>query len=192
MKYILASLACLVAFLSSADARPRSGFDPACNITMPCEGAPASYERKQHVREAKVHTPRSKRMASRYERAEFGTPIVAPETQRSYLAVTILPHPAGCPARAFCGCGAALDVFGSPIRSLWLASNWFGFPRAERASGMAMVRSHHVAILKQHVEGTRWLVADYNSGGHQSRLHVRDTAGWTIVNPRGGNRYASL
>lgn len=96
-----------------------------------------------------------------------------------------LPHPAGCPARAFCACGAAVEVFGSAIRSLWPASAWYRFPRTYPAPGMVGVRSHHVFVLRQHIEGSVWLIADYNSGGHQSRLHARSISGYTVVNPHG-------
>lgn len=98
----------------------------------------------------------------------------------------ILAHPSGCPRRLFCGCGASIEIFGRPIARLFTARAWFGFPRSERAPGTAMVRAHHVAILKSHVSGTLWMVYDANSGGRQTRLHVRDTAGWTIVNPTRG------
>lgn len=40
-------------------------------------------------------------------------------------------------------------------------------------------------LLKQQTEDGRWLVADYNSGGHASRLHVRPLSGYAIVNPHG-------
>src|ERR1700691_595017 len=66
----------------------------------------------------------------------------------------ILPHPAGCPAHAFCGCGASIEVYGHSVRELWLASNWYKFPRSEPMPGAAMVRNHHVAILRQHIEGS--------------------------------------
>ena len=102
-----------------------------------------------------------------------------------------LSHPAGCPRIAFCGCGAAVEVFGAAKRSLWLAAAWFHFPHTSPAPGMVAVRPHHVFVLRQHIEGSVWLVADFNSGGHQSRLHARSVAGYTIVNPHGG-RYASL
>ena len=98
-----------------------------------------------------------------------------------------LPHPPGCPYRAFCGCGAAVEVFGFAIRSLWPASAWFRFPHASPAPGMVGVRSHHVFVLRQHIEGSVWLIADYNSGGHQSRLHQRDISGYSIRNPHGSN-----
>ena len=96
----------------------------------------------------------------------------------------ILPHPAGCPARAFCGCGAALRVFGHQVRELWLAANWFRFPRTAPAPGKAAVRRHHVFVLEQHIAGSIWLVYDANSGRHQTRLHPRSIAGYAIVDPR--------
>lgn len=78
---------------------------------------------------AKINTSRREaRRIARGQRLEqampFGAPIYPPETQRSFLnrQATILPHPPGCPRRAFCGCGAAVEVFGRPIRSLWLAA----------------------------------------------------------------------
>lgn len=95
----------------------------------------------------------------------------------------IVSHPAGCPARAFCGCGAAVRVFGQPIRSLWLAANWFRFPRAAPAPGRVAVRRHHVFVLEQHLGGNVWQVYDANSGGRATRIHPRSIAGYTIVEP---------
>lgn len=99
----------------------------------------------------------------------------------------MVAHPAGCPARAFCGCGAAVRVFGQPIRSLWLAANWFRFPRSQPASGTVAVRRHHVFVLEQHVSGDVWRVFDANSGHGATRIHERSIAGFTIVNPRGSS-----
>lgn len=101
-----------------------------------------------------------------------------------HAAEQMLPHPHGCPSRMFCGCGAAVEIFGEPRRDLWLASNWLRFPRTEPAPGMAAARPGHVFVLKQHIEGDVWLSADYNSGGHLSRLHARSIRGYAIVNPR--------
>lgn len=98
-----------------------------------------------------------------------------------------LPHPTGCPSRAFCACGAAVRVFGSPIRSLWPSSAWYKFPRSAPSPGTVAVRRGHVFVLESHVSGRDWLVSDYNSGGHQSRRHVRSINGYTIVNPHGRN-----
>jgi hypothetical protein len=97
----------------------------------------------------------------------------------------IVSHPRGCPARAFCGCGASVRVFGRQVRSLWLASNWFRFPRSYPAPGMVAVRRHHVFVLESHLGGKTWLAYDANSGRHRTQIHPRSIAGYTIVNPRG-------
>jgi hypothetical protein len=104
-------------------------------------------------------------------------------------AAQILPHPPGCPPRAFCGCGAALDVFGKHVRSLWLARNWFQFPRAAPAPGMVAVRKHHVFVIREVRGGNMVLAYDANSGGRKTRLHLRSLRGYAVVNPR-GSRYA--
>jgi hypothetical protein len=100
----------------------------------------------------------------------------------------VVAHPSGCPRRAFCGCGAAVRIFGKPIRSLWLAAEWLRrFPRAQAARGMAAVRrdGHHIVVLEEHISGALWRVYDANSGRHRTRVHLRSIAGWTIVDPRG-------
>jgi hypothetical protein len=91
-------------------------------------------------------------------------------------------RPSGCP-HAFCGCEASLYRFGRIIPQLNLASNWRRFPRAAPAPGMAAVRSGHVMILQQHLDGNVWYVHDGNSGGHVTREHAVSVAGYTIVDP---------
>ncbi len=166
-------------FASPVEAR---GLHPDCNVTMPCIGPVASVK------------PTSRREARRIARGQrleqampFGAPIVRPETQRSFLAhgTTILPHPPGCPRRAFCGCGAAVEVFGRPIRSLWLAARWLDFPRAAPAPGMVAARRGHVFVIRQVLGGGKVLAYDANSGGRRTRLHVRSLAGFVVVNPHG-------
>lgn len=76
-------------------------------------------------------------------------------------------------------------IFGSPIRSLWLAANWFKFPRSAPAPGTVAVRRHHVFVLEQHLGGDTWQVYDANSGGRKTRIHARSIAGYVIVDPRG-------
>lgn len=98
----------------------------------------------------------------------------------------IVAHPSGCPRRAFCGCGAAVRIFGRPIRSLWLAANWFRFPRTSPAPGTVAVRRHHVFVLEHHIGGSVWQVYDANSGGRRTRIHARSIAGYVIVQPTGG------
>lgn len=111
----------------------------------------------------------------------------------------IVSHPAGCPSRSFCGCGAAQEVFkqitgivaGINIRDLWLADNWRKiFPRTAPAPGMVAARRGHVFVIRE-VRGPGLVLAyDANSGGHKTRIHLRRLAGYTVVNPRAGSRYA--
>ena len=97
----------------------------------------------------------------------------------------IVAHPSGCPSRAFCGCGAAVRVFGEPVRSLWLAASWLRFPRTSPAPGMVAARRGHVMVLEADLGNGVWQVYDANSGGRATRIHARPIAGYTIVNPRG-------
>lgn len=159
-----------------------AGLHPECNVTMPCAAPVASVK------------PTSRREARRIARGQrleqampFGAPIYRPETQGSFLSkgATILPHPPGCPRRAFCGCGAAVEVFGKPIRSLWLAANWLAFPRAAPAPGMVAARRGHVFVIRQVLGGGKVLAYDANSGNRRTRLHVRSLAGFVVVNPHG-------
>jgi len=103
----------------------------------------------------------------------------------SGYAGQIVGHPPGCPRRAFCGCGAAVEVFGRPVRDLWLARAWFKFPRTMPAAGMVAVRRHHVFVLKEHIGGAVWRVFDANSGQGRTRVHLRSIAGHAIVDPHG-------
>ena len=100
---------------------------------------------------------------------------------------SFLPHPSGCPRSAFCACGAAVELFGGTgkdWRSLWPARAWYKFPRSHSPSaGDVAVRNHHVFVLASHVEGDVWLTKDFNSGGHQSRLHEQSIRGYVIVSP---------
>jgi hypothetical protein len=91
-------------------------------------------------------------------------------------------RPSGCP-HAYCGCEASLYRFGRIIPNLNLAANWRRFPRTVPSPGMAAVRSGHVMILQQHVDGNVWYVHDGNSGGHVTREHAVSIAGYTIVDP---------
>jgi hypothetical protein len=108
----------------------------------------------------------------------------SPEASQGLPRAVILPHPAGCPRRLFCGCGAAVRIFGRPVRELWLAANWFRFPRAAPGPRRVAVRQHHVFVLEQHLVGDLWLVFDANSGRHVTQLHPRSIAGFVIVDPR--------
>lgn len=97
----------------------------------------------------------------------------------------IVEHPAGCPRRAFCGCGVSVKVFGRPVRELFLASNWRKFPSAMAAPGMVAWRSGHVMYIESLDANGNAVVYDPNSGGHRTRVHTRSLAGYRIVNPHG-------
>jgi hypothetical protein len=180
LKTVLAACALLCALNVNAEARPRLAH-PECNVTMPCEGVAPSPRGEKIARQLgfgaaqKVYTPRVHRSLQKTQ----GSPS------------TVVAHPPGCPRRAFCGCGAAVRVFGSPVRSLWLAANWLRFPRTSPAPGMVAARRGHVFVLEAHLEGKVWRVYDANSGGRRTRIHARSIAGYQIVNPHGG-RHASL
>lgn len=165
MRYLLA-VSLLLGLFSPAQAHHRTyTADPGCNIIFPCEGVTSSARGEKIV----------KAMGG------FGI------ARKQYRPATILPHPAGCPRRAFCGCGAAVRVFGSPVRSLWLAANWYRFPHippSMASSGMAAVRPHHVMVLEADMGGGVWEVFDANSGRGATRIHARSIAGYTIVRPR--------
>lgn len=95
----------------------------------------------------------------------------------------VIERPSNCPSRAYCGCGVSIKVFGRPIRELFLASNWFKFPRAALAAGMVAVRNHHIFYIEQVLPNGNVLAYDPNSGGHQTRLHERSPRGFSIRNP---------
>ena len=100
---------------------------------------------------------------------------------------SFLPHPPGCPRTQFCACGVAVELFGGngrDWRNLWQARAWYKFPRSHSpSSGDVAVRNHHVFVLASHIEGDVWMIKDFNSGNHQSRLHARSINGYTIVSP---------
>jgi len=97
----------------------------------------------------------------------------------------IVSHPSGCPQTAFCGCGVSVRVFGHPVRDLYLAANWYRFRRASPAPGrVAIFGRHHVAYIERIEGGGEALLYDPNSGGHETRIHVRSLSGAVVVDPR--------
>ena len=120
-------------------------------------------------------------------RLAFGSLLILTLTSAPASGAEIVSHPHGCPRIAFCGCGVSVEIFGRPIRELFLARNWFKFPRARPAPGMVAVRRHHVMAIRAVDANGNAVVYDPNSGGHKTRIHQRSLAGYVIVNPRGGS-----
>ncbi len=175
----VAALACLLATAAEASHRHRTpGAERSCiptsDVMRPCAYQPNFLA---GITSIKVTMKRERHSAN-------PRPRLARETA-FYSDPKIIDHPAGCPRSAFCGCGAAVHVFGRPVRELWLAANWFKFPRAQPGAGMVAVRRHHVFVLEQPIGGDVWLAYDANSGRHLTRLHARSIAGYAIVNPHG-------
>jgi hypothetical protein len=171
LRSLTAAALVIAACSVAAEARPKASgvihAHPDCNVLFPCEGVAPSARGELVVK------------------AMGGLGVARQVYRPRAEAATIVAHPPGCPRRQFCGCGAAVRVFGSPVRSLWLAASWFKFPRAAPAPGMVAVRWHHVFVLEAHLEGSTWRVYDANSGRRMTRIHPRSIAGYVIVNPRG-------
>lgn len=105
----------------------------------------------------------------------------------------LLPHPKGCPARLFCGCGVAVKVFGEVRRDLWRAAAWFRFPRSSPGPGTVAVNRRHVFYIESVNSDGTVIAYDPNSGGGLTRRHVRSLAGYTVVDPNGNAfRHASV
>lgn len=137
---------------------------------------PSTQTSKQRT----VRRPVRRSIPARYSPRIARTVIAAV----SNAASQILPHPAGCPRRLFCGCGAAQEVGLSHRRDLWLAANWLRFPAAQPGAGMVAANRRHVMVIRQYLGNNQALVYNANGGGGRTYLHVRSLAGYKIVNPR--------
>lgn len=171
--------ACFFVAVSSvaSEARPSRNFQASeCNVTMPCDFSYAQ-PRRERTRRPSLQAYRATQMTVTDAGSTATTISVSGDR-------VIGGRPAGCPS-SFCGCGAALRVFGHIVPELNLASNWLRFPRTSPAPGMVAARHGHVFVLEQPLGGDMWMAYDANSGGHATRMHARSLRGYTIVNPRG-------
>lgn len=116
------------------------------------------------------HSPAPRKISIRTERL-------------TYQSEGVVSHPKGCPWRQFCACGVSMKIWG--YAKHMAAAAFFKYPRANPAPGMVAVRSHHVMYIERVLDGNgnAAVVYDPNSGGHQTRVHVRSLAGYRIVNP---------
>jgi len=181
VRFIAAAILFILTINPAQASRSRNTFNipnPSCNnFFMQCPSARKSSD--------------FSRPKAMWQPPSFSMPFVVPTAPvhgfiqyRPSIDNQVVEHPSGCPRRAFCGCGAAVHLFGRPIRDLWLAANWFKFPQAEPAPRMAAVRRHHVFTLERHIQGDKWEVYDANSGHHATRIHVKSISGYRIVNPQ--------
>ena len=106
----------------------------------------------------------------RHSHRAIGTTLVSDTSEQ------ILPHPAGCPRSAFCGCGAMNDL-GVTDKNYMRAAYWVHYT----GPGTVAVWNHHVAVVESLLGDGTAILRDYNSGGHLSRRHVRSIAGARIV-----------
>jgi hypothetical protein len=189
----------LAILASPSEARPRAPSAPAQSFCGDryCPSFETGNTRVRTGHRASRQPGASRRYAGRHPAATSGrrfrtarSTATPRATAAVYREAEVVAHPAGCPSRAFCGCGASIEVFGRSIRELWRAANWFRFPPASPAAGMVAVRYHHVFVIREVLGSGLVLAYDANSGGHRTRIHVRSLAGYSVRNPRGG-RYAS-
>jgi len=182
LKFVCVASAFLALSSTVSQARPSrvSSQAPGCNVTMPCDFSIAKTGRAQIVVNAQPSQQLERPGHSPRGRVELGQREVSPVNVAG--AQIVSGRPSGCP-RSFCGCGAALRVFGRVVPGLNLAANWLRFPRTSPAPGMVAARHGHVFVLEQHIEGDTWMAYDANSGGHATRIHARSLRGYTVVNP---------
>lgn len=182
LKFVCVASALLAFSTTASEARSSRVFSqaPGCNVTMPCDFSISTKGRDQVASYAQAPQRLERRIHSQRGRVDFGQKEVSRVDVASPQIVS--GRPSGCP-RSFCGCGAALRVFGRIVPELNLASNWLRFPRTSPAPGMVAARQGHVFVLEQHVEGDTWMAYDANSGGHATRIHARSLRGYTVVNP---------
>jgi hypothetical protein len=198
---IVVALGIVSTMSSPAEARHRAAaLHPMCNILWPCAAPDAAprqvarhHERRRHAaRKTKRHvvikTVTQVRRPAEHHHEQEVEKRRGPEKRASGPTAQILPHPEGCPHREFCGCGASVKIFGHSVRELWLASNWFRFPRVALAAGMVAVRRGHVFVIEEVLGSGKVIAYDANSGRHLTRRHVRSVAGYTIVDPHSGGR----
>jgi hypothetical protein len=163
MKYLLVLVALLFT-VSGAEARKRH------RVVPPQQNSTSEFNPMQEFLGTLQASGTTAKSPSRYRTEERSDAI-------------IIPHPAGCPRRAFCGCGASVRKFGRPIRELFLARAWFKFPEVSAAPGMVAVRRHHVFVIEAVLGNGLVRAWDANSGRGLTRIHTRSLAGYSVRNP---------
>lgn len=168
MRIAFIAMLALVCAASSADARPRhvahQKYDPACNVTMPCEGVGRPVSHREQKRLA--------RGQQLYDAMPFGMP-----TGRAGRAIPRWAARWTAKPRAWCGWWLARQK-GIRDARLNLARNWatlYG-SKSHPKPGAVVVWRHHVGELVSHVSGNVWIVRSGNDG-NAVRERPRSIAG---------------
>lgn len=178
-----ATVAFVVLTIPRAEAYPRQDFNPVFDRHALEYSMPRSWHPRHRIKDGHAnHSSKSHRSTH--------TKIERQLLKQSKLQMAYLPHPKGCPRVAFCGCGAAQEVFKRNVRSLWLASAWYRFPASIPGPGKVAVRNHHVFVIREYLGNGLALAYDANSGGHKTRLHIRSLVGYSIRDPHGNTKLA--
>lgn len=173
LRAILLSITVLiVGFSAPAEARHYrhhqavrvSGYDPGCNIFMPCEGVP-KYTFGEYT---KPHATRAQHVsrAVRYERVARVAPSFT-SAQRTVAVNVSSSRPSDCYGIPWCGCWLK-HHFGleNSHLNLNMAREWarVGSP-ASAHSGAVVVWSHHVGVLRSDPDARGYaVVLSGNSG----------------------------
>lgn len=183
-KTLAAMIAALILTVASADARTRHQTPNETVSTFDRHGGGyASIDVVRVKPEARQHRHRDFiKPPTGYREVRVAKHRGAASTMRE---AKLLPHPQGCPHRAFCGCGTSLYLLGKRVAEggLAIARNWLDFPRASCAPGMAAARRGHVFAIIECLGHGEVMAYDPNAGGHRTMIHRRSLAGFTIVNP---------
>jgi len=176
MKTVILTALALVCLSLPAEARPRhvahQKYDPACNVTMPCEGVikPAGQARAAGMNRSEAR--RLARGQQLYDAMPFGMP-----TDRAGQAIPAWAARWTAKPRAWCGWWLARRK-GIRDARLNLARNWghlYGSPSRPQP-GAVVVWRHHVGELVSHVSGNVWIVRSGNDG-NAVRERPRSIAG---------------
>lgn len=161
-------------------------FLAALVITVPASAQEGGMPSNSHWSGAGYSTSKKAvRHHVKSNRRVVRAPVRVNANTGSLAARQVIPHPAGCPRRLFCGCGASMHLFGTVKPGLMLAANWLRYPRAAPAPGMVAANRGHVFVIDKVLGNGMVMAYDYNSGGGRSHYHARSLRGFTVVNPRG-------
>lgn len=181
LRALIVSIIVLVTSFSSAEARHYrhhqaaavrvSGFDPLCNITMPCEGVSRrdwSAPKQQRVARADYRGVIVSKSGTRLRYSpspirQASTPLF--DRGASRVTVSVGSRPADCYGIPWCGCYLR-HVYGIADKSLNLARNWASVgSRTTAHAGAVVVWNHHVGVLQSDPDARGYAVVLSGNAG---------------------------